>query len=191
MEKLSDLFDAVRRPYVASFEMSLRSMPGTRILVEPAAKEPTGSIKRLGSLHTGFRADVMLGAEGGVSPIRLVPPTNLKFETVALENFGNYKSVLFDPFEWFYCRIRLENGRPDWSALRGWYERWFTGDDDFVSPRDAKPRGLVHCLDDPEPLGKPGQFELKVDLGTAPVDAMFELLGALNDCGSEHVWIGG
>lgn len=191
MEKLSDLFDAVRRPYVASFEMSLRSMPGSRILVEPAARGPTGEIKRVGALQTGFRADVMVEAEGGVSPIRLVPPTKLQFETVALENFSGYQSVLFDPFEWFFCRVRLENPKPDWSALRGWNERWFAGEDDFVAPRDAKPRGLVHCLDDPQPLNRPGQFELRVDLGTAPIDAMFELLGALNECGTEHVWIGG
>jgi hypothetical protein len=191
VEKLSDVFEAVRRPYVASFEMALRSMPGRRILVEPAAKERTGQLKRLGRLKTGLRADVLLEAEGGLSPIRLATPTNLNFETIVLENFGGFQSALFDPFEWFHCRIRLHNERPDWAALGGWFERWFIGEDDFVAPREAMPRGLVHCLDDPEQLNKPGQFELKVDLGTASGDAMFELLGALVECGTQHVWIGG
>ena len=86
--QLSELLARVRDPYVAHFQMALRSQPGDEILVEPAPRDQTGSPVCTGALALPCRVDVLLKSADGLSPLRLVTPTGVTFEPIEVPDWG-------------------------------------------------------------------------------------------------------
>jgi hypothetical protein len=185
--QLSELLETIRRPYVAQFELMLRSMHGSEILVEPAMRDRSGAPLQQGVLHLPVRADVVLKGESGGSPMQIEPPSRVQFEPIELPNWNGLVAGV-EPFEWFACGVYLSHPaeNPDWSAPRAWFLDAFGGDDPWVAPRDARPTGRVHSLGDPQRGGE-GFWRLRLDLGTAPVNALVNFIGSLADAGFTQV----
>lgn len=81
--------------------------------------------------------------------------------------------LLVRPFYWNRCTVNVHCDRFDREALVAWATHWIDIDDE--RPRDADGfKQAIHNVTPPSyPLGK---FALIVDLGTAPVRALSELL---------------
>ncbi len=188
---VSDVFRLVRDPYVAQFEMALRAQRCSEILVEPALRDRQGELVREGQLSLPCRVDVMLKTAQRVADLRLVTPTGVSFDLIELPEWGGM-AVLIEPFEWFSCTLRVihPDADPDWSPLRAWFDAAFGDDDHWVKPSAAKPTGRVHFLGDPIPRSSANEWQLGVDLGTAPVESLFDLVAALADVGVSDLWIG-
>ncbi|MEO1274321.1 MAG: hypothetical protein AAFV96_02670 [Pseudomonadota bacterium] len=79
----------------------------------------------------------------------------------------------------------VEGEEPDWRPLRRWFLEWFQSRFADEAP-DLD--GAVHSVQGPDRV--PGGWRLRIDLGSAPVDAVSGLIGALEASGAQRVRIG-
>jgi hypothetical protein len=101
--------------------------------------------------------------------------------------------VLVHPVAWNFCPVRLTHAAADFSPLNDWYRKWLAED----APPESDEFGLsgvVHSLSPPMREGQGGAggagWLLLVDFGSAPTDALVELLQALQTMGATDVKIG-
>ncbi|MEL6766790.1 MAG: hypothetical protein AAFP17_06390 [Pseudomonadota bacterium] len=80
---------------------------------------------------------------------------------------------------------RIDAQEPDWRPLRRWFLEWFQSRFADEAP-DLD--GAVHSVQGPDRV--PGGWRLRIDLGSAPVDAVSALIGALEATGAQRVRIG-
>ncbi|MEM6354572.1 MAG: hypothetical protein AAF844_02680 [Pseudomonadota bacterium] len=84
------------------------------------------------------------------------------------------------------AKIELGDGsEPDWRPLRRWFLEWFQSRFADEAP-DLD--GAVHSVQGPDRV--PGGWRLRIDLGSAPVDAVSALIEALEATGAHRVRIG-
>jgi len=91
-----------------------------------------------------------------------------------------------EPFTWTAVSIRYElsGGLKEMQRLRNWYLEWFQ---QRVLPDYPHLSGAVHSLTGP--VRGPQNWVINVDLGTAPVQALHELLEALLVSGARQIEI--
>ena len=102
-------------------------------------------------------------------------------------NVSDEFSAVVAPFAWEDASIRVSAaaGEPDWGAVRLWFLEWFQPRAGPLAPELA---GVVHALDGPSRRGQ--SWQLYVDFGSAPVEAVIGLLLALASCGAATAMIG-
>ena len=85
--------------------------------------------------------------------------------------------VLISPFQWHdLCVLFALPQRPrDWMPVRRWYLEAFQARFDEASPDF---RGTIHSLSGPE-RAPDGRWRLRLDLGSAPVDVLHDLVDML------------
>ena len=158
-------------------------------MCEAACRDEGGALAGEGALNLPMRMDVVGFADGeATDTIRVDSDSMLSFEPIDFEWSGGLPTRI-TPFAWDACDIRAF-GIPqatDWMHLRGWFDRWFDGED----TRQADEHGLygvIHFLSDPQREG--GATIIQVDFGSAPIEAFEELLDALRDLGATKIEIG-
>ncbi|MFN8393984.1 MAG: hypothetical protein U0176_04850 [Bacteroidia bacterium] len=95
--------------------------------------------------------------------------------------------VVVEPFHWNRCNLIVDCERVDREALVTWATHWIDMDEE--RPRDENNlKQAIHYMTPPGyPLGKMG---LGVDLGTAPVRALLELIRLISaEKGTETIRI--
>jgi len=76
---------------------------------------------------------------------------------------------------------------PNWALLDGWKKKWLVFDRQAERDEDGL-CGLVHYLG--APTVEAGGFVYCIDFGSAPVDALTDLLNALVDMGASEIEVG-
>ncbi|MEM7566628.1 MAG: hypothetical protein AAF321_05290 [Pseudomonadota bacterium] len=79
----------------------------------------------------------------------------------------------------------VASDEPDWRPLRRWFLEWFQS---RFSDEAPDLDGAVHALQGPDRVS--GGWRLRIDLGSAPVEAMSDLVAALEATGARRVRIG-
>ncbi len=187
---LGDLLDDIRTRYLAQFRRCIGQITGTgrRAIVEAAFRDERGALVGGGALGLPLRGDVFAVAEGqSPESLRVDSESILTFEPVA--SAWNSVPIRVSPFQWDACDVRASGIPPatDWSNLRGWFDRWFDGDDTRQADEQGL-NGVVHFLSDPAHHASAATFQ--VDFGSASVEAFEELLDALRDSGATKIEIG-
>jgi hypothetical protein len=188
---VGQLLDDIRDRYLTEFRECIAYVKqnGMEPMCEAAYREEDGASAKKGTLSLPMRLDVVGIADGEARDTICVDSvTMLSFEAIDFEWTGGLPTRLA-PFEWDACDFRAF-GIPetsDWSHLRGWFDRWFDGED----TRQADEHGLygvIHSLSDPKHEGD--ATILQVDFGSASEEAFEELLDALRDSGATKIEIG-
>jgi hypothetical protein len=167
-------FDAVRHHYLAVLRRGIDEAVarGGRVVVEAAAR--TG-----GALP--FRHDlVSIDDRGGVHPMMPIGDHAIDWEPAAYV-FGGRLRARVQHLVWNVCVI-IARPVPSPAArelVRAWYLRWF----EAVSDHDAPFSGVVHFMAEPDVSATGEYYRVKVDLGSAPSDALVELLEVLARAG--------
>jgi uncharacterized protein YtpQ (UPF0354 family) len=108
--------------------------------------------------------------------------------------------VVVHPIAWYMCPVRFSHesegdgtagGSPDFSPVNAWFRKWI-GETEPKTLGDDGLSGVVHSLSPPmrESGGGGGVWVLLVDLGSAPVEALAELLETIRQIGATDVKIG-
>lgn len=179
MESLLGDFARVRGAYVEHMRSGLanaRSKPvlAAEVLVKPNGRDTPEPfcLARVDAL-TGDLASprVLRFAESRARPVG-----------VAHRIHGDLL-VLVESCSWESLTVAFEHAGFDVGMLADWYERWL----DVRELRQADADGLsgvVHAL--AWSSGSGGKWRLSVDLGSAEVGALTELLGVLEHAGVRH-----
>ena len=174
----------VRDRYLAYFRACLADLEEKgRVEPECEALDERGEVAVDGPLGLAYRHDAAVIAEGGAQIFM--------FESTSLESFEPFSQALgglrvdVRPFHWDYCEVLVEPAitmdrlRP----FAEWFRRWFRA---HAEPVDGVV-AAVHFASDPDVRSEATRIVL--DLGTAPVEALFDLLAVLGDCGAQRLSI--
>lgn len=190
-ETVGQVLDDIRERYLKEFLecMAYVKDKGMEVMSEAACTNEDEALAREGALNVPMRLDVVgLANDEGKETICVDSITMLSFEPIDFE-WTDGLPIRIAPFTWDVCDFRAF-GIPeisDWSHLRGWFDRWFDGED-TRQPDEHGLYGVIHCLSDPKREGD--ATIIRVDFGSAPVEAFEELLDALRDSGATKIEIG-
>ncbi|MFJ2454997.1 hypothetical protein ACIOWK_25245 [Pseudomonas protegens] len=178
---VSELLAAIRKPYV---ETLARIAAEGAAHVEPAYRNSDGSLAVEGAMGTPCRVDV-IAAESG-EPVQVDSETELGFEPVrfAIEQMA----VVISPFGWDWLPLEVRGLSLEQASevIRAWFFEWFDGEDENP-PTEEGLQGVLHFVSDPEATEE--GYRVKIDLGSAPEEALEALLFALADAGASGAFL--
>lgn len=164
----------------------LRRSEGESIEIEPLMRTETGDVRRDGVLNLPTRCDF------GIQFAGMMQEKNLATRHPEALIQGYYdiagmNRIWVSPFAWnaLDIQFRLESDWPDFKPLRRWYLEW-----SLASRGHEKPftKNVLHKLSGPTPSA--AGWLLTLDLGSAPPEAVLDLLDALSAIGSKNVTFG-
>lgn len=162
--------------------------PGVQLKVEPLLEQDP-DVESEGPLTEGLasRCDMAVFRDGELESLQNVEADEMyDFEPVEF-SWGDELQVVMLPFSWDSVALLFPGeGNVDWTPLRNWFTQWFKG-----GQEDAKPGELVeavHRIAEPECDGE--STLVRIDMGTAPVEAFESLLDAIVELRYTEVTIG-
>lgn len=179
----TELFTQIRELNVRALARALTLHPDAH--VEPTFYTDDGDIAVDGPFDLPCRMDLIpvVDDEAGES-VMVTPPTALSFDPLTVTLAGGVEFIV-SPFGWDQAAFTVS--LPVGSSLEPllqWFWHWFDEADD----NDPGPDGLygvAHYLSDPEFAG--GKLAFEVDFGSAPVEALDDLVAVLVEMGATRI----
>ena len=182
---ITELLAAIRQPYV---QMLAEAAKAQEAYVEPVYRTSDGAPATEGLWDLPCRADVIAAAgENAGESIQVNSQSQLDFAPIHFSIADT--AVALSPFIWDWLPLEV-SGLPQDQAtqvLTDWFNQWFDGEDENPV-NEAGLQEVIHFMSDPEPTAD--GFKLTIDLGSAPSEAVEDLLFALSDAGSAKVQLG-
>ncbi len=158
-----------------------RRSEGHKVIAEPTPRFADGSVAFApDGLRLPLRYDLAFADESGKWHSENADSHTIRFETTAHADWQGCMKITMHRLAWDYLELHCFPAPPDcdWEPLRSWFLNWF--DVDEAKEPDADDLyGVVHFISDPE-VASDG-FKLFVDLGSAPMAALGQLLDRLVD----------
>lgn len=180
--RFTDLLESIRRHYLDVFVEMLESHGSA--ISEPVLLDGSGNPVTEGSFDLPVRLD-LVPVNGGVpqDSIRVNANEVIMFSPIAF-TWENRLEILLKPFQWDSVHLQAQGPSPNPGPIIGWFSNWF---------REAKESGgpelleAVHFLSDP--IVESDSLSCEIDLGSAPIEAFFELMDAVVRTGAGSVLI--
>jgi hypothetical protein len=172
MDAATELTQRVRDHYVAQFQAFIEKQ-------ERADQTGVAEVKIQLQGGSPFRhlvcVDFLAGAAKQV--VEFQPDKYLRFDAFS----GSYGSarLSMEQLRWNDVLISHDLPAPPESAMAVWFQRWFDPDDERHN-EDAALGNVIHSL-----VIEPGL--VRVDFGTAPVEAFWQLLDLLEEAGARKL----
>lgn len=159
---------------------------GADVRQEPMVRDRHERVVREGALHLPRRSDLAVTENGQTVMQRVRAPGALAFEPIEVTRPEGIVAIV-RPFAWDAARVVAEtpDEAPNWTPLRLWFLEAFQSRYGELAP-DLD--GAVHALSGPEPTAEGWAFE--ADLGSAPVEAVGEMIDAFALSGVRRLVIG-
>jgi hypothetical protein len=188
--KLGKIITDVRDDYLNGFTDSRSKISKEkRVIIEAAFRDGGGNLVEDGILNLPLRGDIFVMADNGsTESIRVDSKSLLKFQPFEFV-WRNNLPVLVNPFFWDACDLRLQGIDlfANWQPLKNWFYKWFDSEDKNQSDKNGF-NGVIHFLSDP--VNKDSLVVFQVDLGSAPVQSLEDLLEVFSNLGVKEVEIG-
>ena len=173
-QRIEPLFERIRSHHITRIHAQLEVFERNQIACdcEIVLRSEDGHLSRSNVLNLPMRTAFRVPPD--TQPLQLA-------QVKPIEPFKPFETHKFAPmilhvnnFNWDSLTIRLEHIEPvPIGKIRNWYLEWF-------QPRrlgeSARLKGVVHALEGPEKID--GFCQTQVNLGTAPTEALSDLLRA-------------
>ncbi len=183
---VTELFQKERDDYVSELESCLAELRKTspeavtEVLVEVNSPE-TPRLFRL------TRPDIISGPTGDPKISRVVKDETIQFTTYETMLSKGAKLCL-RPFRWDGLEVYLTGRISSWEPYEAWINKWLDVSEVMGLP-GADFAGVIHQAS--MPSEQDGRWHLVIDMGSAGLDALNELLGVFQSIGAEIIEIGG
>jgi hypothetical protein len=169
---LIELFAAIRASYVRELAEAIAASDAH---VEPAFRNADGELAVDGPLALPYRADFIPKNRDGTS-VMVDSKSSLDFEPVTVE-YGPCR-VRIAPFVWDWMQVTVHGMTEEATSLaaKAWFLRWFDTNDTNEADEQGL-YGVVHYLGEPKAVD--GCIVMTIDFGSAPAEALDELLETL------------
>ncbi|MGB0497324.1 MAG: hypothetical protein ACPGID_03210 [Rubricella sp.] len=186
---LLDILTPVRDIFLSRLleEMADALERGFECDTDVVRRDERGDLYRSGPLHLPERYDLATDAGRERATFDVEDSLVVRFDPMNL-TLSNGAPVTILPFQWnaVVVAVDLEEGKPDWGGVRRWYLENFQSRFDEDTPEF---HGAIHRLQGPE--GGPRSWRMTLDLGTASVDCLADLLEAFAVMGAQRVSLSG
>ena len=180
---LSELFETIRSHYVDELMAVLKSHD--TVIAEPVMLDSSGNPATDGPYDLPTRLDVVsVKDEKSQEVIRVDTESMISFGAISL-TWENDLEVTLEPFQWNWLQLRAQGSSLDSEPIIRWFQEWFKVSKESGSSELIE---VVHFLSDP--VIENDSLNCEIDLGSAPIDAIFGLLDAVVECGADNVYIG-
>jgi hypothetical protein len=154
-----------------------------QVETDPVRREPSGELSKTGPLGLPMRGDFSTTVNGEQSYFDITEELFVEFDPLMVR-LDNNAPVSIAPFKWNQLQaiVHTRHGNPNWQPIRRWYLEAFQSRFDEDSPEF---HGVIHRISGPE--GGPNRWRFEIDLGTANVDVIADMLEALNAVDVTHV----
>lgn len=152
--------------------------------MEVAYRNSDGTLATEGAWNLPCRVDAIPASENSAEPAKVDSQTRLEFEPIHFR-LGD-SAVEPQPFVWDWLSLEVQGLAEEKAsnALIDWFNDWFDGDDEN-EPDKVGLQQVVHFMSDPQVLAE--GVKATMDLGSAPVEGLEDLLFALSDPGANRV----
>jgi hypothetical protein len=168
-----NMFEELRAHYMPRFERALSDhrQELTRVVAEVMLELPRPSEPEL--LHRIYRVDILGQAPDGSKAIE-VNVDQLSPRRASLEGFGI--PVSLHPAVWNGLEFEVDGDPPPEAGLLAWIAKWIDIDDERYD-EGADFQGVIHnCF---RPSRSEAGYRISVDFGSAPIEAVHELIDLL------------
>ena len=165
--------------YMEAVVMARHASPrlASEVLIELNSPSRTG-VFRL------FRIDMISGPTEDPKLSEFYSDTYLHFEPIEI-NFGQL-AVQIRPFHWYSANLRCHSIHSPQSSLESWGEKWLDINDQRKRNGDGS-FGVIHSIGESVLDGR--VWSTVIDFGTAPPDAFWDCLGALEATGAKTITV--
>jgi hypothetical protein len=182
MNDLLTLAAQVREHYIKAL---LASFAEFKIAYSPSALEVMFELQRQKSLpYRLYRADMAANVNGEAKLQEVNPSTHLSFEPLKLDT-GSGLVAAVHPVVWNDVGIKTDVRFPD-SEIEAWAMQWLDMDDHHDQDENEL-QGVIHSISRDD-TGDEGT-ELTIDFGSAPVEALNDLISVLRKSGVSYITI--
>lgn len=177
--QLHDLLSTVRALYVLELSEAIGKHPDC--FVEPALRTAEGTLAKLGTPPTPYRADLIVKNTGETVQIDSTRRLTFRDGEFDLNRF----TVHIGSFFWDCANFRVTGVTAlEEDLLTQWFERWFDTEDER-EPDQTGLFGVVHSMSDVEV--SPEDWMFQIDFGSAPADACIDLIVSLESAGASSL----
>ncbi|EJL72223.1 hypothetical protein PMI12_03964 [Variovorax sp. CF313] len=178
---------AERTAFIAGFEgalkswcMSKKQSCASEVLVRPNSMSVPPPYDQL-------RVDFMSNLNGKAEIGRFHQPAPASRFKPHEVKFSDRMRIALHPFVWDRVQIRANGVPKQIEPLTAWAIRWIDlGDANAVAT--GKEQTVIHSV--VYPSVEKGRWQTEIDLGTAPSEAVVDLLKALDQMGLTHIEMG-
>jgi hypothetical protein len=182
-----DHLSSARDRYISFFRKGIRQRKETHPTATPELLLLPDGNEDIPELYRLYRMDLIWKNEQEqhkMNEFNLDPLPDLP---AMLEGTVGNMNVVVYPVIWNAVEFRFEKFDGDWSELDRWYQKWLNTDDTNFRDVDGL-SGVVHHAARPDIDGD--LAIIPVDFGSAPVNAVMELLQVLETIGVKRVEVG-
>jgi len=182
-----DHLSIARDRYLAFFRKGIRARRETQPSATPELLLLPDGNEQLPDLYRLYRMDLIWKNEQDQHRMNEFNLDPLPEMPAVLEGSVGNMSVVFYPVVWNAFEFRFPNIESDWAEFDRWYQKWLNLDDTNFRDSDGL-SGVVHHAARPQIEGE--MLVIPVDFGSAPVNAVIELLQVLATAGVQKVEVG-
>jgi hypothetical protein len=180
MNDLLSLAAAVRERYLEALLESLATFMDEN---DPAMPEAMFELQRDDALPFRlYRADMATVLDGTPKALDTTPATQIRFDPFGID-LGGGVTVAVSPFLWSELAVQTNVVLPA-EPVEQWALRWLDLEGAFSEDEHGL-KGVIHAVTRDD--GTDGGTLLTVDFGSAPVDALAELMEIALASGASHV----
>jgi hypothetical protein len=182
MNDLLALASAVRERYLEALLESLVKFMGKH---RPSAPEVMFELQRQEALPFRlYRADMAANVNGAPRMQDVNPSSHLGFEPFGIE-FSEGATAAVHPFVWNDVGVQINVTMPS-DPVEEWAMRWLDMEDKSAKDENGL-QSVIHSVVREDAMD--GSTTLTVDFGSAPVEALQEIIELAFACGGTHVSI--
>jgi hypothetical protein len=183
VNSINELFTVIRMAYAATFADAVASAADAHL--EPALRKADGSLALEGPLGLPMRVDLIprRGAQAGRS-LSIDSEQRMQFSVHVVSMPP--ATLYIAPFAWDCVSLRISGmtAQQAGAVLAPWFMAWFDPHDTNRQNEEGL-FGVVHFLSDPCAEG--GMVAASLDLGSAPPEALEDLLARLAAAGASDI----
>lgn len=174
---LGEILENVRDHYLGKYRAAISTYrerfdpSATEVLLELSGDAPL--------VYRYYRADLASGAVDPPNFTEVNPESHLEFEPTKLTYEG--LEVFLSPIVWNGVEVRVEPRIVSDEPVRSWGTRWIDPDEQAEADGDGLGT-YVHSVTAPE--SDVGSTHFSIDLGSAPVASLLELLVIVRESGA-------
>lgn len=155
------------------------------VIAEPVMLDSSGNPATDVPYDLPTRIDIVSVKDGkSQEVIRVDTEGMVSFGTISL-TWENGLDVTLQPFQWNWLQLRAQGSSLDSEPIIRWFHEWFKVSEESGSSELIE---VIHFLSDP--VIDTNSLNCEIDLGSAPIDAIFGLLDAVVESGADSVYIG-
>lgn len=186
---LMEFLQSARDEYLTRYRAAIRKCRQTESHCHPEVWVQPNSAPGSEETPDPLCIDILCGERDNPKVFAVMGGEAPEGAKVGTMQIGGARLTVF-PIAWEMCVVWFARAidAPDWSALASWKSKWMDRNKGACPGDEDELCNVAHYLG--KPVSEGGGFLFEVDFGSAPLDALMEMLDVLVGMGAREIELG-